>query len=61
MAKNFAIVLSLWDFLLGTAFWPRKRNPQRLDYPGDDQMPPTLLGQLGWPLTRTRSLPALAR
>jgi len=50
VAKNFAIVFSLWDYLLGTAYWPRERSPQRLGYPGDAEMPEGLLGQLMWPL-----------
>jgi sterol desaturase/sphingolipid hydroxylase (fatty acid hydroxylase superfamily) len=55
IAKNFGIVFSLWDFLLGTAFWPRDRSPQRLGYPGDDTMPEGFLGQISWPLVRRRA------
>ena len=33
------IVLSLWDWLFRTAFWPRDRAPQRLGYPDDVEMP----------------------
>jgi sterol desaturase/sphingolipid hydroxylase (fatty acid hydroxylase superfamily) len=54
IAKNFGIVFSLWDFLLGTAYWPRDRSPQRLGYPGDDTMPEGFLGQISWPLVRRR-------
>ena len=57
VAKNFGIVFSLWDFLFGTAYWPRDRSPQRLGYPGDESMPEGLLGQVAWPLVR-RSVPA---
>ena len=39
VAKNFGIVLSLWDFLFGTAYWPRERPPRRIGYPGDEEMP----------------------
>jgi sterol desaturase/sphingolipid hydroxylase (fatty acid hydroxylase superfamily) len=53
-AKNFGIVLSCWDFLFGTAFWPRDRNPERLGYPGDESMPESLLGEFVWPLLRRR-------
>jgi sterol desaturase/sphingolipid hydroxylase (fatty acid hydroxylase superfamily) len=35
VAKNFGIVLSCWDFLFGTAYWPRDRSPRQLGYPGD--------------------------
>lgn len=52
VAKNFGIVLSVWDHLLGTAYWPRERDPERLGYPGMEEMPGTLGGQALWPLTR---------
>ncbi len=53
-AKNFGIVLSCWDFLFGTAFWPRDRSPERLGYPDDESMPESFLGQVAWPLARRR-------
>jgi sterol desaturase/sphingolipid hydroxylase (fatty acid hydroxylase superfamily) len=53
-AKNFGIVLSLWDHLFGTAYWPRERSPQHLGYPGMQEMPETFHGQVLWPLTRRR-------
>jgi sterol desaturase/sphingolipid hydroxylase (fatty acid hydroxylase superfamily) len=56
-AKNFGIVLSLWDFLFGTAYWPRDRSPRALGYPGIEEMPQGLLGELAWPLSRARPWP----
>ena len=53
-AKNFGITLSCWDFLFGTAFWPRDRSPERLGYPDDESMPEGFLGQVAWPLARRR-------
>ncbi len=53
-AKNFGIVLSVWDFLFGTAHWPRERSPEQLGYPGMQEMPQTLHGQVLWPATRAR-------
>jgi sterol desaturase/sphingolipid hydroxylase (fatty acid hydroxylase superfamily) len=53
--KNFAVVLSLWDHLFGTAYWPRDRSPLRLGYPGDQEMPTGLLRQLAWPLVKARA------
>ena len=50
-AKNFGIVFSLWDHVFGTAFWPRERSPERLGYPGMEEMPGTLIGEILWPLT----------
>ena len=57
-AKNFGIVLSLWDFLFGTAYWPRERSPEQLGYPGMAEMPQTLHGQALWPLARVGKAPA---
>jgi sterol desaturase/sphingolipid hydroxylase (fatty acid hydroxylase superfamily) len=54
VAKNFGIVFSLWDFVFGTAYWPRDRSPARLGYPGDEAMPRGLLDQLVWPLGARR-------
>jgi sterol desaturase/sphingolipid hydroxylase (fatty acid hydroxylase superfamily) len=57
-AKNFGILFSLWDHVFGTAYWPRGRNPERLGYPGMEEMPATLHGQVLWPATRLASAPA---
>ena len=53
-AKNFGVVLSVWDHIFGTAYWPRVRSPQQLGYPGMQEMPETFHGQVLWPLTRAR-------
>jgi len=53
-AKNFGIVLSLWDWLFRTAYWPRERPPAAIGYPADDEMPVDPLRQALFPLTRTR-------
>ena len=52
VAKNFGIVLSVWDFAFGTAHWPRDRSPGQLGYPGIEEMPAGFAGQVLWPLTR---------
>jgi sterol desaturase/sphingolipid hydroxylase (fatty acid hydroxylase superfamily) len=54
VAKNFGVVFSVWDFIFGTAFWPRDRSPSALGYPGAERMPASLAGQLVWPLTVQR-------
>jgi sterol desaturase/sphingolipid hydroxylase (fatty acid hydroxylase superfamily) len=59
-AKNFGIVLSFWDHLFGTAYWPRDRSPARLGYPGIEEMPEGLVGELAWPLTQRRQGPRSA-
>ncbi|MFT5050576.1 MAG: sterol desaturase/sphingolipid hydroxylase (fatty acid hydroxylase superfamily) [Chlamydiales bacterium] len=52
VAKNFGIVLSLWDFLFSTAFWPRDRTPERLGFDGDPEVPNDIGRQLLFPVTR---------
>ena len=52
VAKNFGIVLSLWDWIFRTVHWPLRRSPRALGYPGMDEMPSHLPGQLLFPLTR---------
>jgi sterol desaturase/sphingolipid hydroxylase (fatty acid hydroxylase superfamily) len=54
-AKNYGIVFSVWDFLFGTAYWPRERSPEQLGYPGMQEMPESFPGELFWPLTRRRA------
>lgn len=53
-AKNFGIVLSLWDWLFGTVHWPQDRAPERIGYPGDHEMPPDIPRQMLFPLVRAR-------
>lgn len=54
-AKNFGIVLSLWDWLFGTAYWPRERPPGEIGYPSDQEMPADIPRQLVFPLARRRT------
>ena len=54
VAKNFGIVLSCWDWIFGTAYWPRDREPQRIGYPGDEEMPRDALRQELFPLLKRR-------
>jgi sterol desaturase/sphingolipid hydroxylase (fatty acid hydroxylase superfamily) len=51
-AKNFGIVFSCWDFLFGTAYWPRDRAPAEIGYPGDAEMPRDVPHQMTFPLGR---------
>lgn len=53
-AKNFGIVLSLWDRIFGTLYWPRDRAPERLGYAGDSEVPRDLPRQMLFPWTRVR-------
>lgn len=60
-AKNFAIVFSIWDHIFGTAYWPRDRSPQRLGYPGIEEMPAGFAGQIAWPLRSRHRWPSSPR
>lgn len=55
LTKNLAVVLSLWDWLFGTAYWPRDRSPARIGYSRDEEMPDDLPRQLVFPLLRRRA------
>jgi sterol desaturase/sphingolipid hydroxylase (fatty acid hydroxylase superfamily) len=61
VAKNFGVVFSLWDFIFGTAYWPRDRSPDHLGYPGMAEMPMGFLGEVLWPLTRRGSAASKAQ
>ena len=54
---NFGITLSLWDWLFGTAWWPRSGRDVELGFPGDDAFPRTLGGQILYPWTSRRPVP----
>ena len=52
MRVVLGVVLSCWDFLFGTAYWPRGRAPERIGYPGDGEMPADAVRQALFPATR---------
>lgn len=54
IAKNFGIVLSLWDWIFRTAYWPRDRAPERIGYRSDQEMPRALPLQLIFPLIKRK-------
>ena len=49
---NFALSLSIWDYLFGTAEEPHSGRDIQIGYPEDDEMPNTFLGQILFPLTK---------
>jgi len=55
VSKNYGIVLSLWDFLFRTAYWPRDRAPERIGYGGDGEMPADLPRQIAFPIFKRRT------
>jgi sterol desaturase/sphingolipid hydroxylase (fatty acid hydroxylase superfamily) len=57
--KNFGIVLSVWDWIFGTARMP-ERPPEDLGFAGMERMPRGFLGLVAWPLGPRGALPAAA-
>jgi len=51
--QNFGVVLSLWDWLFGTAYMPEDQ-PDRLGFEGMDRYPSGLFARLTYPLLRRR-------
>lgn len=52
---NFGVVLSTWDWLFGTVYWPSRsempeQQPERLGFPDMDEYPRTFFGRLTYPL-----------
>lgn len=52
---NFALSLSLWDYMFGTAEEPYEAKNIELGYPEDEEMPESFWGQLAFPLTKKKS------
>lgn len=48
--QNFAISLSLWDWLFGTAYVPTGHDPERLGFDGIERYPTNILAQTIEPL-----------
>lgn len=48
--KNFGIILSVWDWIFGTAYMP-EHPPARLGYAGVEKMPRDFLAHAAWPLS----------
>ncbi len=44
--SNYGSILSIWDWLFGTAHWPRGTWPERIGVDRMEQFPSTWLGQL---------------
>jgi len=54
--KNFAIVLSVWDWLFGTAFYPKEtEQPESLGFEDLDKFPKGLLPRLVYPIFKKNS------
>ena len=54
---NFGIVLSVWDWIFGTAYWPSvdespEQQPRGFGFPGMSAFPRSLAGRLLYPISR---------
>jgi sterol desaturase/sphingolipid hydroxylase (fatty acid hydroxylase superfamily) len=51
--QNFGIVLSVWDWLFGTVYWPRREEkPDKLGFRGMESFPKSVAGRLVYPFFR---------
>lgn len=50
--RNFAITLSVWDWLFRTAYAPLRRDPRRLGFTGIEDYPRNVFTQMAAPLRR---------
>ncbi len=60
--QNFGIVLSVWDWLLGTVYWPRDADqPQKLGFEGMLRYPRGLIPRFAYPFYKIVSRSANKR
>ena len=51
--QNFGQVLSVWNWLFRTAYWPADRDmPERLGFKGIESYPTNVVARFFWPITR---------
>ncbi|MDH3627224.1 MAG: sterol desaturase family protein [Acidobacteriota bacterium] len=51
--QNFGQVLSVWDWLFGTVYWPDdQERPVQFGFAGQESYPESLLGRLFYPVSR---------
>ncbi len=54
--QNFGQVLSVWDWMFGTVYWPKDRErPERLGFKGQERYPTGVLGRIVYPFWKSRS------
>ncbi len=53
--QNFGIVLSVWDWLFGTVYWPKdQEEPQKLGFQGMETYPEGVPGRIVYPFWKRR-------
>ena len=53
--QNFGIVLSVWDWLFGTVYWPSDaEEPNRYGFEGMEAYPRSLVGRFVYPFVKLR-------
>ena len=51
--QNFGLVLSVWDWVFRTVYWPTDREtPEQVGFAGQEKYPEGLIGRLFYPLSR---------
>jgi sterol desaturase/sphingolipid hydroxylase (fatty acid hydroxylase superfamily) len=54
--QNFGVILSVWDWVFGTAYLPDDREqPDRLGFEGFDAYPRSLVGRLVYPFWKSKA------
>lgn len=55
--QNFGIVLSVWDWLFGTVYWPKDREePEKLGFDDMDNYPRSVPGRFFYPFWKGRGV-----
>lgn len=54
--QNFGIVLSVWDWIFGTVYWPKDQDePEKLGFEGmEESYPENPIARFVWPFVRGR-------
>ena len=53
--QNFGQVLSVWDWMFGTVYWPKDHErPERLGFKGQEHYPTGVLGRIVYPFWKSR-------
>jgi len=54
--QNFGIVLSTWDWLFGTVYWPKnEERPKKLGFKGMEKYPESMVGRFLFPFWKSRN------
>jgi sterol desaturase/sphingolipid hydroxylase (fatty acid hydroxylase superfamily) len=51
---NYGISLSIWDYLFGTAYMPKKRSSPEIGFEGEEAYPKDFRHQVIYPLAKKK-------